>query len=130
VCALVASLPAACGHGYRSFPQLAKDAAAIPVPPQVQFVREQRSVHAPGFFTGKFEEVDRQFKTSLSCPALEAAWRGSLTRRHRSFHVLRFSENGGTLRIELTDRPEHVGISLGNDQHCGTPFVWAFNYPH
>lgn len=130
-CLCVCAVLVGCGHSYRTFGQLSADAAAVPVPDAVQFVTERQTMEdGPGFTTSKFEEVTREFQASLSCAALETAWRASLAGSHRGFRVLRGTANGGMLQIELTDRPEHLGITLGRSDVCGTPFIWAYNDPH
>jgi hypothetical protein len=124
-----------CLGGFRSWHQLAADARSVPVPTGLTFVKEVRSVaDGPGFTTSKFEEVVRQFHNTIPCLALELSWSATLRAAHRQFRVDNHPHTFGSigsLGIMLTDRPEHLGITIGADNgYCRAPFVYAFNPPH
>lgn len=119
----------------RTFPQLAADASAVPVPKGVTFVREVQSTqHGPGFTTATFEEVDRQLVDAFSCQSLERSWAAVLRRAHRKFRYDNVPHKFGaigSLGIVITDRPENLGITIGTDSGiCSKPLIYAFNNPH
>lgn len=119
----------------RTFAELAADAAAVPVPMGVTFVREGRSVEdGPGFTTATYKEVSRQYVSEMSCQVLEHTWSVVLRRAHREFRIDNVPHKFGSigsLGIVITDRPEDLGIAIGTDHGaCGKPFVYSFNSPH
>jgi hypothetical protein len=132
--ALAVALCSGCGSG-RTFAQLGTDAARVPVPADVTFVRQSQSVNdGPGFTTAKSEQVTRQYRTDLSCELLERRWADVLRAAGRKYRVANYPHSYGTsgsLGIMLTDRPEVLGVTVGTDDgHCAQPFVYAFNRPH
>ncbi len=119
----------------RTFTELAADAAALPVPTGVMFVRQVQSTqHGPGFTTTTFEEVVRQFASSQSCQSLERSWVAVLRQAHRKLrydNVPHMFGATGSLGIVLIDRPETLGVTFGTDNgDCNRPFIYAFNSPH
>jgi hypothetical protein len=128
---------AGCG-GARSFGELRADAAAIPVPSGVTFVRQSQSVEdGPGFTTANLEEVAREYRNHRPCPSLAQAWSTVLARAHRRFRRWDHPQSagaGGQFGITVLDRPEHVGATLGayylGARACPRPFVYSFNDPH
>lgn len=123
-----------CGSGARTFSQLAADASAVPLPGSVTFVHHQQSVEdGPGFTTSTFREVADQYKSSVPCAALESSWADALRRAHRQFKIDNVPHKFGaigSLGIDITDRPENLGITIGTDDGaCATPFVYSFNNP-
>jgi hypothetical protein len=128
LCSLAAILVAAC-NSTRTFAQLVADASAVPVPPGVTFVRQQQSLNdGPGFTTSKFEEVTREYSCNVPCESLKQSWADVLRVAKRPFQI---SSIGSLEIITITDRPEHLGITIGDGpNHCRSPFVWAFNSPH
>jgi hypothetical protein len=118
-----------------TFATLRADAEAVPVPSGVSFVRDAQSIeHGPGFATGKFEQVVRQFATSLSCDSLEDRWVHALEAAHRRFQLADYPHSygaHGSLGIRITGQTHALGITLGSDDgHCEKPFVYSFNAPH
>ena len=116
----------------RTFSELAADAAAVPVPAGVTFVRQVQSTqHGSGFTTATFEEVARQFVTTQSCQNLERSWAAVLRRAYRNFRYDNVPHKFGafgSLGIVITDRPENLGITIGTDNgDCSKPFIYAFN---
>ena len=119
----------------RTFTELAADAAAVPVPTGVTFVRQVQSTQdGPGFTTTTFREVDRQFVSTRSCQSLERSWAAVLRRAHRTFHYDNVPHKFGaigSLGIVITDRPENLGVTIGTDNgECSRPFIYAFSNPH
>ena len=124
---------------FRSTPrtpaQLLTDARALPVPPRLAFERETSVTNdAGGFSTKHFQEVERTYSSSVSCEALGRSWEQVLRRAGRHFrrddHPHSFGAIG-SLGISVTDRPEHLGITLGTDDgRCAAPFIYALNDPH
>ena len=118
----------------RTFTELAADAAAVPVPTGVTFVRQVQSTQdGPGFTTTTFREVDRQFVSTRSCQSLERSWAAVLRKAHRRFrydNVPHEFDAIGSLGIVITDRAENLGITIGTDNgDCNKPFIFAFNNP-
>ena len=133
-CALMLIVPPGCTSP-RSFEALAVDAEAVPVPAGVMFVRQVQGINdGPGFTTTKSEQVTRQYRTTLPCQVLENSWVEALRaagRRYRIAHYPRKFGAVGSLEIEINDRPEPLGITLGTDDgNCANPFVYSFNLPH
>ena len=138
---LVLAAGAATGScsGQRSFAQLAYDARRVPVPRGVTLVKVERAVNdGPGFTASRFKEVDVSYKTSLPCGTLQQRWIEALRRSKRSFTLNpepRLYVSSGQVEIVITDRPEHLGITLGSIANngsyirCNAPFVWSFNSP-
>ena len=126
-----------CG-GALSFRRLHADAAAVPVPAGVTFVRESRAVNGgAGFTTTKFEEVAREFRNPLACSRLEQAWSTALHRGERTFSRWDYPHmagGAGQFGLTITDRPEHLGVTLGQwyagTQRCRSPFIYAYDDPH
>ncbi len=104
------------------------------MPTGVTYVRDVRSVEdGPGFTTARYKEVTRQNVSELSCQVLEHAWSVVLGRAHRQFRIDNVPHKFGpigSLGIVITDRPEHLGITIGTDDGaCAKPFVYSFNNP-
>jgi hypothetical protein len=126
-----------CG-AYRSFRQLHSDAAAVPVPRAVTFVKETQTVEdGPGFTSAKFEQVSRVYRNPLPCSGLVRAWSTALRQAGRKFRRWDYPHMfgaAGLFGITILDRPEHLGITIGNDylgaNQCPRPFIYAFNQPH
>lgn len=118
-----------------SLERLKADAEAVPVPAGVTFVREGQSVEdGPGFTTMKFEQVVRQYASTLSCGVLERTWADALHSARRRFEFANYPNAFGaigSLGIRITDRTHPLGITVGSDKgDCGGPFVYSFNRPH
>jgi hypothetical protein len=119
----------------RSFSELAADAEAVPTPPGVTFVREAQGTNdGPGFTTTKSEEIARQYASALSCAVLEGTWAEVLRAAKRRFRLANHPDSfgaTGSLGIEVTDRPEVLGVTIGTDDgRCSHPFVYSFDPPH
>lgn len=118
-----------------SLAHLKADAEAVPVPQGVAFTTEgQSSEDGSGFTTKKFDQVSRQYSSTLPCDALERTWADALHGADRRFEIANYPNAfgaSGSLGIRITDRTHPLGITIGNDAgHCNRPFVYSFNQPH
>jgi len=127
------ALALACCGSPPGFSQLASDASAVPVPAGVNFVREDRSVQQSEGIPSSYDEVDRDYTTSLSCKTLENRWMRVLQRANRQAQLNNQPHlwvSTGSLGIIITDRGISLGITLGetygNESDCRTPFLYAF----
>jgi hypothetical protein len=145
-----AALLAACGFGVAvlaagcssalSSNQLAHDAQQVPVPQGLSLSKVTRSTEdGPGFTSSTFEEVARSYVNDLPCDELQAQWLMALRAAHRSFRLdaePHLYASTGQVEIIVTDRPEHLGITIGDISgsgsylSCSSPFIWSFNDPH
>jgi hypothetical protein len=119
----------------RTSAQLLADARALPTPTGLVFRREaSQTSDAGGFSTQHFQEVERTYANSASCGVLGQAWERVLRAAGRHFKRDDKPHSFGaigSLGIAVTDRPEHLGITLGTDDgHCANPFIYALNDPH
>ncbi len=132
LCILAFALP--CCGSPPGFTQLASDASAVPVPPGVNLVREDRTVQqSEDFFSSSYDEVDRDYTTSLSCSELQDRWIRVLRRANRQFRLNNWPHlwvSSGSLGIIITDRGINLGITLGDtygtESECKSPFLYAF----
>jgi hypothetical protein len=116
------------------FEELAADVEAVPAPRDTAFVRQYRALNdGPGFTTAKSVVVVREYRTNLACRALQDSWAEALRAAGRPFRIANCPHSGwpgSVLGIEITDRTEFLGVTLGDDGHCAKPFVYAFNRAH
>ena len=119
----------------RTSAQLLADARSLPTPARVVLERQASVTNdAGGFSTQHFQEVELTYANSDSCDTLRRSWERVLRRARRHFkrddHPHSFGAIG-SLGIAVTDRPEHLGITLGTDDgRCARPFIYALNNPH
>lgn len=135
----VVCLTAGCSSP-RTFAELGADARQVPVPAGVTLQKVTSATSdGPGFTTTHSEGVTRVYASALACDELQARWVAALRRAQRSFHLdaePRLFGSSGQANIAITDRPEELGVTLGDiatDGHyleCRSPFVWSFNQPH
>ena len=119
----------------RTSAQLLADARSLPTPAGVVLERQASVTNdAGGFSTQHFQEAELTYANIDSCDTLRRSWERVLSRARRHFkrddHPHSFGAIG-SLGIAVTDRPEHLGITLGTDDgRCARPFIYALNNPH
>lgn len=81
----------------------------------------------------RFEQVSREYRSTISCDSLELAWAQALRDAHRPFVIANSPHSfgaSGSLEIRITDQSHALGVTIGTDDgHCEIPFVYSFNRP-
>jgi hypothetical protein len=117
------------------FATLSQIAATVPVPPGVRYVNQDRAVQrGEDLFMGSWNEVDRNYATSLPCSELESRWLRALRDAGWDYQLEvdpHLYASSGAIRIWVTGRGVNLSIYVGdiNPDDCQTPSVSASGSP-